>query len=191
MQCLGPLSVYINRAGEICWMEPYFAINVSATSCTSLKAEEGLMTVIFNKTFGSPQYYESLILSPIWLIKIRVGINDKFEKSWSATWKSLFFQQVPNAHKVKWETRFSNQCFMFVVGTNKTGQIADRRSILPGVFIDSPSIVNIVMCFSYHALLNHIFNRKSTHVVSCRMCCSIFWPKLQLRPGKWWHFIGC
>ena len=91
VRCSGPPSVYIIRAGGICSMEPHFAINTSATSCAFLEAEKGLMAVIFNRTFGSPLYHESSTLSLIWLIKITVGINDKFEKSWSATWKTLFF----------------------------------------------------------------------------------------------------
>ena len=86
--CSRPLSLYIIRAGGICSMEPYFAIKISATSRVLLKAEEGMMAVIFNKTFGSPQYHESSMLSLIWLIKIMVEINDKFKNSWSATWKT-------------------------------------------------------------------------------------------------------
>ena len=81
MQCLGPLSVYIIRAGGICSMGPYFAINAFATSCMFLKAEKRLMAVIFNEVFGSPWYNESSTRSPIGLIKITVGINDKFEIS--------------------------------------------------------------------------------------------------------------
>ena len=90
-RCSGPPSVYLTRAGGICLMEPYFAINTSATSRAFLKAEEGLMSVIFNKIFGPPLYHKSSMLSLIWLIKITVGINEKFEKSWSATWKTSFF----------------------------------------------------------------------------------------------------
>ena len=46
VRCSGPLSVYIIRAGGICSMELYFAINTSATSRAFLKAEEGLMAVL-------------------------------------------------------------------------------------------------------------------------------------------------
>ena len=62
-QCSEPPSVYIIRAGKICSIEPHFAINTSATSHAFLKAEEGLMAVIFNRTFGSPRYHESSMLS--------------------------------------------------------------------------------------------------------------------------------
>ena len=59
MQCLEPQSVKIIKACRINSIGTYFAINASGTSCTLLKAEEGLMAFIFNKTFGSPYHNES------------------------------------------------------------------------------------------------------------------------------------
>ena len=47
-------------------MKPYFAINTSSTSRAFFKAEEGLIAVIFNETFGSPRYHESSRLSLIY-----------------------------------------------------------------------------------------------------------------------------
>ena len=47
-------------------MKPYFAINTSSTSRAFLRAEEGLIVVIFNKTFGSPRHHESSTLSLIY-----------------------------------------------------------------------------------------------------------------------------
>ena len=167
MQCWNGQGLFLQLTCD----QGEFFVKQLLQSCVFLKAEEGLMAVIFDKTFGSPQYRESSMLSLIWLIKIMLGINDKFEKSWSAT--------------------FSNRYSMPIVGANKTDQITNTYSIFPGMFIDCPSIVNIIICFPCHMLLNHVFNRKSTCVFQCWMCCSIFWPKLRFKPGKWKHLFSC
>ena len=65
LRCSGPWLIFIIKAGGICSIELYFAINTSATSHAFLKAGEGLRPVIFNKTFGSPRYHESSMLSTI------------------------------------------------------------------------------------------------------------------------------
>ena len=104
-RCSGPPSVYIIRAGGICSMEPYFAINTSATSRVLLKAEEGLMAVIFNKTFGSPRYHESSMLSLIWLIKIMVKLMINSRTHDQQPERLHFFQKAPKTHKVKWQLK--------------------------------------------------------------------------------------